>query len=77
MKSELQSRCELFTENKTKMEKIGGLEFDSIYMVSSNVYTSKNLPVDTDRIKDCKKLLKEKTGIFSAFRGNVTLPLAC
>lgn len=77
MKPELQNRCELFTENKTKMEKMGGLEFASVYMVSSNMYTAKNLPVDTDRIKDCRKILKEKTGVFSAFRGNVTLPLAC
>ncbi|MCF0229198.1 MAG: DUF4003 family protein [Parasporobacterium sp.] len=77
MKSELQSRCELFIENKTKMEKMGGLEYASVYMVSSNLYTAKNLAVDTDRIKDCRKLLKEKTGVFSAFRGNVTMPLVC
>ncbi|MCF0142790.1 MAG: DUF4003 family protein, partial [Parasporobacterium sp.] len=76
MNSELQSRCELFIENKTKMEKMGGMEFASVYMLSSNLYTAKNLGVDTDRIKECRKLLKEKTGVFSAFRGNITLPLA-
>ncbi|MCF0145552.1 MAG: DUF4003 family protein, partial [Eubacterium sp.] len=77
MKTELQSRCELFTANKTKMEKIGGLEYASVFMVSSNIYTAKNIAVDTDRVKECRKLLREKTGVFSAFRGNVTLPLAC
>ncbi|MCF0120430.1 MAG: DUF4003 family protein [Oscillospiraceae bacterium] len=55
---------------------MGGLEYASVYMLSSNLFTAKNLKVDTDRIKECRKLLKEKTGVFSAFRGNVTLPLA-
>ena len=75
MKQELQSRCELFIENRHKLQKTSGIEYYSIYTVASNVLTSKNVEADQDKLKACRKLLKEKTGVFSAFRGNITLPL--
>ena len=35
-----------------------------------------NKEVDIQRIKDCKKIIKEQTSIFSAFRANTFLALA-
>ena len=33
--------------------------------------------VDYERLKDCKQLLQEKTGVFSNFRGTIRAPVVC
>ena len=73
MKSELQKYCELFIANKEKMKE-SSWEYVSIYTVVANMFTAKNLEADVEKMKECKKLLKEKTGALSNFRGNVMLP---
>ena len=58
MNKELQSRCELFIENKNKLDKLAALDMPSVCMVASNMMTAQNVPVDKDKVQACKKLLK-------------------
>lgn len=75
MNQELEKSCRLFVENKEVLEK--GFKWESAYIntMCSSIYTSKKKPVNIDRMKACDKILREKTGILSDFRGNVRMAL--
>ena len=69
MLSTLQERCELFIQNRDAVKSAFGWENTYIYPICASIFTSKNMTVDAARMKTCLELLKEKTGIFSNFRG--------
>lgn len=75
MNQELEKNCGLFIENKGVIEKGFKLESAYIYPMCSSIYTSKKMHVDMDKMKECDKILKGKTGILSDFRGNVRMAL--
>lgn len=52
-------------------------ESNLMYPVCANLYVQSGTDPEPERIKDCKRLVKQSVGIFSSFRGNLMLPLAC
>lgn len=68
MNQELQERCQLFVENKNLLEK--GFVWDgaTIMPVCAMLYTQDNRKVEVEKIKECRKLLKGKVGVFSGLR---------
>lgn len=52
-------------------------EHDQMYPVCANLFVHEGKDADPDKIRDCKNLVKQSVGVFSSFRGNLTLPLAC
>lgn len=76
MNVELQKLCDLFVENKTMIK--AGFPWSSGLMapVCASILAQKKMLADTDRIKECKMLIKEKTGMFSQFRNTAVLALA-
>lgn len=75
MNQELKNNCELFIENKGVIEKGFKLESAYIYPMCSSIYTSRKMHVDMDKMKECDRILKRKTGILSDYRGNVRMAL--
>ena len=73
----LNKLCSDFAENRSRVRKVFRMESTYIYPVCANIFCARGMVADPDRLKDCKQLLREKTGLFSNFRGTVQAPVAC
>ena len=70
MREEVRRRCELLIQNRDTVQEAfkwgnGLLNLSAAYMI-----TSKEKHADVDKLKLCKGLIKEKTSMFSNFKGN-------
>lgn len=77
MKESLQNTLEQYLINLDIIRKEFKWDNDLIYPVCANLFAQNGTEPDTERIKDCKRIVKQSVGIFSSFRGNMMLPLAC
>lgn len=75
MRESLQKLCASFAENRDVVKKTFRMESSYIYPVCANVFCAKGLTADPERLDACKRLLKDKTGVFSNFRGNLRAPV--
>lgn len=73
MNSELLKKTDLLAENKNLIRK--GFIWDHylLHIVAASVFTGKNKTADVDKMKECRKLLRNKKSILSYFRGNSEL----
>ena len=71
MKQSLLERCEAQIRNETAMRKVSKLEYEHVLKLCAMMHVNAGREVDVERIKDCGRLLKEKAGIFSNFRGTL------
>lgn len=46
-------------------------------LAGSSFYVGMDLEANTNQLKRCEEVLKRKTGMFSAYRGNIKMPLLC
>ena len=69
MNQQLQRLCELQAENEAVVRKAAILELEELAKMGALFYTAKGRTADAEKIKECKAILKRKTGIFSNFRG--------
>lgn len=76
MEAILREKCELLAANKEVLEKNFKLETSYILAMCSSIFTSKGKTVDVDKLKACKKIIKENTGVLSSFRGHMEMALA-
>ncbi len=73
MRETLQDRCRLFVENRDKIKKAFAWDSPYLYPMCASIYTAKNREADTERMKECKTLLRQKTRLFSNFRGTAQM----
>jgi len=69
MRQELQERCKLFIENRDIIKSAFGWENTYIYPLCAGLFSSKGVKADANTMRNCRDLLKQKTGLFSNFRG--------
>jgi hypothetical protein len=74
MRDSLQKRCELFIQNNEVMRKAFTLEFDNLHVICAIIVGERQ--IDIQKIKDCQKIIKNKTSLFSSFRSTSFLALA-
>ncbi len=77
MRESLQRLCDSFIENRDIIKGAFRFENSAMYAVCANIFTARGQTADLDRLDMCKQLIKEKTGIFSNFRGVVRMPIIC
>ena len=76
MESQLQNKVELFIQN------VGGIKNSFIWQepaakrLAALIYTMEGKTLDPQGIKEARDLIKEQTGIFSTFRGNLSIYIA-
>ena len=77
MEAKLQALCEQFIRNRDLVKKVR--KMCGIYLppVCAHLFCARGRMVDEERLKACLALLKEKTGVFSNFRGSMELAFAC
>lgn len=75
MKESLQKRCELFLENQEKLRRMFRWESSYMHPLCAAILSARDVKADTEKLEECRLLLKRHTGVFSIFRGTATLPV--
>lgn len=77
MREELKVLCKEFIENRDLAKE--AFVWESSYMppICAGILTDKNQTLTADKLKEYKQMIKDKTGIFSNFRGTGISPMAC
>lgn len=70
MNEELKNSLNLFIGNLAETKKNFYWQDTLTKKLMALIYTSENKKLDAENIKDCHRLLKMNTGVFSMFRGN-------
>lgn len=76
MTNQLQQKTDLFIRNVQIMKDNFKWDYGLVHRMIAFLYTGDNKEVDIDGIKNAKKLIKENTGIFSAFKDSNTILIA-
>lgn len=69
MRESLRELCELFIDNREVVKKAFSMENSYFYPVCAAIITENGEAADVERLKECRAILKSKTGMFSNFRG--------
>ena len=69
MRSSLQERCEAQVRNEAALRKGHKLEFEAIMKLAAMMHVNEGREVDVVCLAECKRILKDKVGLFSNFRG--------
>ena len=77
MDTRLQKLCDDYIANRQEVEKAFKIENSAVYPICANIFLTHEQTADADRIKECKRHISEKTGVFNYFRGNMQAPAAC
>ncbi|MBR5419707.1 MAG: DUF4003 family protein [Lachnospiraceae bacterium] len=75
MNASLKQKCELLADNYTVIHKDFVLEFEIMEMVAASSYMYAGMKADTEKMKECRKILAGKQGMFSELRSTVELAL--
>ena len=76
MNSDLQNLTVRYLEAREAVKSVFRMESEYSFPAAANLYVAENAPVDTERLTDCKRLVRDEAGIFSNFRGSILVPLA-
>lgn len=71
MRDEVRRRCESLIANRDAIQKVFSWGNGILWLAGAEIFTAKEKRVDIDALRRCKKLIDEKTGAFSNFRGSV------
>ena len=77
MDRQIESKCLGLVENYRILAAGNKLEFTEMNLACAGIYLAAGVKPDLDRLKECKKLLKSRAGIFSNFRGSDELLVRC
>lgn len=70
------SRLELFVTNTQEIKKNFILQNTLLKRLAALLYTAEDKVIDCDAIRESYELIKQNTGLFSAFRGNSAMSIA-
>lgn len=76
MKLEIQEKLNLFASNAQTIKKEFTWQNALTRRLAALLYAQENKPIDCAAIRQCHTLIKNSTGVFSAFRGNMSLCVA-
>lgn len=71
MKQALLERCEAQIRAEDGMRKVSKIEYEQVLKLCAMMHVNAGQEVDTDRVKDCARILRGKAGFFSNFRGTL------
>ncbi len=77
MKDSLQTLCNQFIEDRDILRNTFKWESSYMYPVCANLFCVRGIKPDQDKLLECRDIIRQQTGIFSNFRGNIRIPLIC
>ncbi|MCR5205217.1 MAG: DUF4003 domain-containing protein [Lachnospiraceae bacterium] len=75
MREELRAKCELLIKNRDIIRDSFRFEKELMSIVAGLIFTGEDREADAEKLKECRKILKKNTGVFSKFRDEVELAL--
>lgn len=77
MQESLQRACDRLIENYERIVPGNRMEYDTLLVAGAAMYLARGEEVDPERLEMCKRLLKQKKGVFSSFRGIAEFIVRC
>lgn len=74
MRASLERICNAFIENRNIIKNTFKWDSNYTYAVCANLFCSRQKTAQKEELLSCKRLVQEKTGAFSNFRGSLKLP---
>ena len=68
MKAELEKLCTDFTDNQNAVSQAFRWDNNALYSVCANIFCACGHTADAGRLKECRKVIRQHTHIFSRFR---------
>ena len=68
MKPELEKLCKDFISNRDSVKEAFRWENDALHAVCANIFCARAETADTERLKACRKIIRDNTGFLSKFR---------
>jgi len=76
LNKDIQNKLELFANNAQDIRKSFIGQNTLTKRMAALLYAREGLPINNEKIRWCHEIIKENTGIFSTFRGNMVLVLS-
>ena len=76
MEERITALCQNFIDNQNVIKKVFRMESSLIYPIAANVFTAKGVTADEAKLRECKKIISEKSGVFSYLGGTSSTLLA-
>lgn len=77
MQEELKRSCDQLIENYSRIREGNRFEYDSLLTAGAALYLAKGVEVDAEGLARCGKLLRQRKGVFSSFRGIAEFIVRC
>lgn len=71
MNTSLENKCKSFIANRDMIKSTFAWESSYVYPICASIFTEKNIMATGDVLKQCRTLLRSRTGVLSNFRGTV------
>ena len=68
MKPELEKLCQDFISNRDAVKKAFRWENDALHTVCANTFCARGETADAERLKECRRIIRDSTGFLSKFR---------
>lgn len=75
MRSSLNTLCNRFIENRDIVKSTFAWDSSYMYPICAAIITDKGMRADEERLRNCRDLLKEQTGVFSNFRSTAKIAM--
>ena len=75
MRASLNTLCNRFIENRDIVKATFAWDSSYMYPICAAIITDKGMRADEERLRHCRDLLKEQTGVFSNFRSTAKIAM--
>ena len=75
MRESLNNKCRLFIDNRDAFKKAFPMENSYLYPSCASFFTDAGRLADVDALKDARRVLRSRVGVFSNFRCTCELPI--
>ncbi|MDO4538939.1 MAG: DUF4003 family protein, partial [Coriobacteriales bacterium] len=72
VRDSLQQKCDWLIQNETVMRKVSAFDWEQMIKLAGFIGASAGQVMDLNKVKECKKLLKEVMGSLSRWRGTMS-----
>ena len=77
MRAALQTLCEQFIFNRDEIKQAAKWNSTYMYPVCAHLYCAAGKQANQEKLLQIREMIRQQTGVFSQFRGNIQLPLMC
>lgn len=73
MSTSIEKQCELFKKNRAALKAYCKWSSEQFYPICASIFIDERKSADPERLRQCRRVLRKETGIFSTFRSGSEL----